>query len=276
MERDKTGSLDPWLSGEKLYGEDFSAEQIAQWFKEESEGYAELGNKDPSNYFYAYHALNRILGFSYLKGVERFEKVLGFGAAWGHEFEPLADRISHLTIIEPSEKMRSTRIGSLKPVYVMPRVDGRLEFADQTFDMVTCFGTLHHIPNVTFVLGELIRVLKSSGTLLLREPIISFGDWTKPRPGLTKNERGIPLACFEKIFSEQPVSIIRMNHCFTLTYQLQLMLKSHLKKPLYSYGLYVRFDRMLSRLLRGNVHYHAVRRLQRIAPSAVFYVVRRT
>jgi SAM-dependent methyltransferase len=275
MEEGKNNGMQAYFSGEKLYGDDFSPEQISRWYEEESEGYANLGNKDLSSYVYPYHALNRIHGFRHLKGIERFDQVLGFGSAWGHEFEPLIGRISHLTIIDPSENMVSEQIGPIRPSYVKPRVDGTLAFPDNSFDLATCFGTLHHIPNVSYVLGEILRVLKTGGTLLLREPIISFGNWNHPRPGLTKNERGIPVSHFEKIFNEHPVTVIHRSHCFTMTYQLQLLLKGVLKKPLHSYGAYVHFDRFLSSLLKSNVRYHAVQRIHKIAPSAIFYVIRK-
>ena len=275
MKAGKNSGMEAYFSGRELYGDDFSPEQISRWYEEESEGYADLGNKDLSTYTYAYHALNRIHGFSHLKQIERFDHVLGLGSAWGHEFEPVAGKISRLTIVDPSGQMRSERIGQVAPTYVVPRTDGRLAFSDHTFDLATCFGTLHHIPNVTFVLGEIIRVLKPGGTLLLREPIISFGDWTRPRTGLTRNERGIPLAYFESIFKHQPVKIVSRSHCFTLTYQMQLLFRKWFHKPLYSYPAYVRFDRLISSLLKSNVKYHATHKINRIAPSAIFYVVRK-
>lgn len=276
MDQGKTEGMEAYFSGRKLYGDDFSLRQITRWFEEEAEGYAELGNRELSAYTYAYHALNRFHGFRHLKGIDRFDHVLGFGSAWGHEFEPVIDRIERLTIIDPSESMRSKQIGRVTPDYMKPGMDGRLEFPDGTFDLATCFGVLHHIPNVTFVLGEILRVLRPGGILLLREPIISFGDWNQPRPGLTRNERGIPLSHFEKVFGEQPVEIIHKGHCFTMTYQLQLILKRMIKKPLHSFGGYVRLDSILSSLLKRNVRYHAVRKINKIAPTAIFYAVRKS
>ena len=265
--------LKPFFSGQKLYGDDFSPAQIAEWYEEESEGYANLGSKKHSEYTYGYHALNRIHGFRHLPHKGRFEHVLGFGAAWGHEFEPIIDRIDRLTITDPSEKLRSEKIGNITPAYVKPRVDGKLDFPDNSFDLVTCFGTLHHIPNVTFVLSELVRVLKPGALLMLREPIISMGDWTGPRPGLTRNERGIPLAVFEAFFKNQDVMIIARNPLFTMTFQMQKLFGKLLRKPLQTYVFYIRFDAFLSKLLLGNVRYHATRKIHRIAPSNISYVV---
>ena len=275
MNSSKTTDTEACFSGSKLYGDDFTPDQIALWFEEESEGYADLGNKEISGYSYQYHELNRIHGFRHLKKVSSFDHVLGLGAAWGHEFLPIIHKIKKLTIAEPSENLRSEQLGALELIYVKPEIEGKLEFEENSFGLITCFGTLHHIPNVTFVLGELIRVLKPGGYLLLREPIISLGDWTGPRPGLTKNERGIPVAHFEKLFRGKGLKIIARNHCLTMTYQFQKLFGRVLKKPLTTYRWYIQTDRLLSSLLRRNVRYHARKKLHRIAPSNIFYVIRK-
>lgn len=275
MSQDNKGEIEACFAGRKLYGDDFTPEQIEQWFQQESEGYADLGNKDLSTYTYQYHTLNHIHGFRHLAKNKIFENVLGFGAAWGYEFEPLINRIGKLTIIEPSDHLRSEQIGRVRPVYVKPRMDGLLEFPDNSFDLVTSFSTLHHIPNVSHVLSEIIRVLKPGGTLLLREPINSMGDWRQSRPGLTSNERGIPLSHFDNLFKDLNVEVISRGHCFTMTYHLQKLLGGILKKPLYSLGWYIRFDRLLSSLLKNNVRYHAIKKRHRVAPTTIFFVIRK-
>ena len=276
MNQGKTVETEAFFTGRKLYGDDFTPDQIKEWFQQESEGYADLGNKDLSSYSYSYHTLNRIHGFRHLEKGRRFDQALGFGAAWGYEFEPLIHQIGTLTIVEPSDQLRSKFIGPIQPVYVKPRTDGKLEFPDSHFDLITALGVLHHIPNVTFVLSDLIRVLKPGGILLLREPIISMGDWNQPRPGLTSNERGIPVSYLEDIFRNKKVEILSRNYCFTLTYQFQKILKPLLRRPLHSMAWYIHADRLLSFLLKGNVRYHAVKRIHRIAPSNIFYVIRKT
>ena len=275
MDQRKGSDLEVYFSGEKLYGDDFPTDQIEAWYKAESEGYANLGNKEARKASYQYHALNRIHGFRYLSKTQGLGDVLGFGAAWGYEFEPLTGRIDRLTIVEPSENMRSKKIGPLHPTYVKPSVDGKMEFADKSFDLITCFGTLHHIPNVTFVLEEMIRVLKPGGMLLLREPIISMGDWTQARTGLTANERGIPLSHFNKVFRNQNVKIISRSLCFTMAYQLSKLFRKVLPRSLYSYPFYIRIDRIISFLLQKNVRYHATRKIHRIAPSSVYFVLKK-
>lgn len=266
--------MDAYFTGSILYGDDFSIDEIEKWYEIEAEGYADLGSKDYTKYSYSYHAVNQVHGFSKLSN-QKFEKVLGFGSAWGDEFEPLVNMIFNLTIIEPSDNLRSTNIGGLIPNYVKPSISGKLEFDDNSFDLITSFGVLHHIPNVSFVLGELIRVLKPGGYLLLREPIISMGDWRNSRPGLTKNERGIPVSHFDIIFENKSVHVVSKQYCFSGTSFLQKILKKILNRPLHSYKLYVLLDKYLSKMLKSNVKYHTESRLQRICPQSIFYVVKK-
>lgn len=267
--------MEMYFDGKKLYGDDFSFEQIKQWYDEEAEGYADLGNKNKNSYSYEYHLVNQIHGYDKVKDLN-FDHALGFGAAWGYEFEPIIKKISNLTIIEPSDKLISNTIGNLKPNYVKPNIDGHLPFDDSSFDLITCFGTLHHIPNVSFVLGELVRTLKSNGHLLIREPIISMGDWRKHRKGLTKNERGIPISFFEEELSKHSLKIISKDYCFTATSFIQRNFGFLIKKPIYSYKSYVLFDKIISGFLKKNVRYHAIRKFNMIAPGSIFYVIRKT
>jgi len=263
-----------YLNGEKLYGDDFSIEQIEKWYKEESEGYANLGSNNQANYSYSYHNLNNRYAFSKLSD-KKFDNVLGFGAAYGFEFEPIVDKISSLTIIEPSDKLVRKTIGSLTPTYVKPAIDGKIDFQDNSFDLITCFGTMHHIPNVSFVISEFARVIKPGGIILLREPISSMGDWTKPRLGLTKHERGIPPKTFDYIINSNSLKIVSKNYCLTMTSALQREIGKFFKKPLHYYKSYLFIDIILSKLFTWNFCYHPTKKTQRIAPSSIFYVLRK-
>lgn len=263
-----------YFSGKELYGDDFSYEQIVKWYEEEAEGYADLGSKDKTTYAYGYHAMNRIHGFNKVKA-EMFENVLGFGSAWGYEFEPIIQKINNLTIIEPSDNLVNNKVGNIRPKYVKPSIKGDLPFENNCFDLITCFGALHHVPNVSFVVKELLRVLKPNGYLLLREPIVSMGDWQKPRRGLTKNERGIPVHIFEKAMSKSSVDVVSKQYCFTATYAMQLIFGRFFKRPLYAYQWYVILDKIMARMLRKNMRYHATRKINKIAPASVFYVIRK-
>lgn len=263
-----------YASGQVLFGDDFTESEIQTWYNQEAEAYADLGSKEFENYTYGYHELNQLHGFKYLPH-KKFDKVLGIGAAYGHEFFPIADKIQEIHILEPSEHLRSTDIYGLKPVYSKPTVSGLINYPDNTFDLITCFGVLHHIPNVSTVLKELYRVTKPGGFILLREPVISMGDWTMPRKGLTRNERGIPLNKFRAILSSFNVEIIQEHLCFCMTAFFQRSWSKMVNKPIYSFKSYLQLDKILSKLFAGNLRYHATKKTHRIAPQSVFYVLKK-
>ena len=58
LQESDDAKIERFLAGEALYGDDFSPEQIKEWFDDEREGYAGLGAGDASTYAYQYHALN--------------------------------------------------------------------------------------------------------------------------------------------------------------------------------------------------------------------------
>lgn len=158
--------MNKYLNGDKLFGDDFNISQILEWYKDEEEGYSNLGAKDKDCYTYGYHALNKSHGFDFLSS-DNFQNVLGFGSAYGDEFTPILNQIQQITILEPSDVFKNTSIRGIPVKYVKPSPDGSIPFENNTFDLITCFGVLHHIPNVSKVLSELYRVLKPNGYLLV-------------------------------------------------------------------------------------------------------------
>jgi len=49
----------------------------------------------------------------------------------------------------------------------------KLPFDDDFFDLVCSFETLEHLPNDKYILKEMVRVLKNSGTLIISLPVNS-------------------------------------------------------------------------------------------------------
>lgn len=269
--------IEEYLSGRRLVGDDLSLDGIKRWFESELEAYADLGSKNKDNYRYEYHALNAVHGYKYLSGVRSFQNVLGLGSAWGHEFLPIVDRIESLTIVEPSQNLRSEQIGRVRPRYVSPAIDGTLGFGPNTFDLITAFGALHHIPNVSHVFSELTRVLKPGGFLLVREPIVTQGDWRFPRPGVTKNERGIPLAVFDEIVRRSQLRVLNRALFFTGTSFLIRVLCALTSGRflIHTKMSYIVVDKYLSRLMSWNVRYHRTRLVQKLAPDSIYYVLQK-
>lgn len=257
--------LSRYLSGEALYGDDLSADGIRAWYDDEAEGYADLGAWDRSTYSYSYHALNRRHLFRHIPGVE-FDHALGFGSAYGDEFLPLRHRVRRITILDPSERFSHGDVGGVPTRWVRPHPSGDIEFESGSFSLATCLGVLHHIPNVSHVLKEIVRTLAPGGYFALREPIVSMGDWRKPRPGLTRHERGIPLDLLFEMVRATGAVVVASSLCdFPLT--------RHLARPFvpqaFNSAVFTRLGEVLARAFRWNLRYHAERPWHKLRPCSV-------
>jgi SAM-dependent methyltransferase len=268
----KTTYISDCLSGQRLYGDDFSEDAIRAWFEDEKEGFADLGAKNQASYCYEYHGLNLLHGFRYLPP-KTYEHTLSIGGAYGEELRPLLPCMKAITILEPSGAFTTQSLGGVPVEYAKPHPSGIMPFKDETFDLATCFGCLHHIPNVGVVLRELHRCLKQDGFAVIREPIISMGDWRNPRRGLTKRERGIPLSVFRTLIAEAGFIIEKETLCvFPLTSLLQRMLGAHC----YNSHTTVRIDQVLARLFVWNYRYHPITMIQKFMPTVAAYVLKKS
>lgn len=261
--------IESYFDGKALYGDDFDAAQIAEWFADEQEGFADLGAKDAASYSYGYHALNKFHGFSYLPD-RQFKQALGFGSAYGEELLALKSNIQSATIVDPSDAFIRESVYGIPLSYVKPAPDGNLPFPNDTFDLITCFGVLHHIPNVSSVVSELARVLKPDGYILLREPIVSMGDWRGPRRGLTKRERGIPMQLLDTLFKAHELEIVKRSLCdFPVTERL------FLKLGIYNTYFASLLDAWVSAAFAWNLNYHPRHFIQRFRARSAFWVLRK-
>ena len=270
--------IEKCFKGEIIYGDDFNIIEIKKWFELEKEGYSSLNTielEDLNRNIYNYHQLNKAHGFKYIDSIKNFQNVLGIGSATGIEFDPIINKINSLYILEPSNLLRAKKIGKLDIVYEEPTIEGKINFESNKFDLITSFGVLHHIPNVTFVISEISRVTKNGGIFMFREPIISMGDWRKKRIGLTKNERGIPINILKKIIKENNFEIITESYCFTLTTTLNRVFTKFFKHPIYYYKIYILLDKILSNFLRFNVKYHTSKKYNKLYPQNVFFVLKK-
>ena len=270
--------IDQCFNGEAIYGDDFDVNQINKWFAAEKEGYSSLGTlelEDLNKNIYHYHQLNKLYGYKHIDYIKTFKNVLGIGAASGIEFDPIIDKIENLHILEPSDKLRVKKIKTLDIKYEEPTIEGVINFEDNKFDLITSFGVLHHIPNVSFVISEISRVLNYGGLFLFREPVVSMGDWRENRYGLTKNERGLPIKVLKKIILENNFEIIEENYCFTLTTPLNKIFTRFCKTPIYYFKTYLLFDKIISRFLRSNIKYHTTNKFDKLYPQNVFFVLKK-
>lgn len=267
------------LAGRSLYGNDFSPSEIAAWFEDEREGYfnmyygADAAPVVPAATVtqYEYAALAELHGYRWLP-TRPWRHVLGIGSATGMELRPVIPQAQELTILEPASGFASTEIDG-KPVrYLQPDASGLMPFPAATFDLVVCLSCLHHVPNVGTVLQEIGRVLEPGGYVLLREPTHSMGDWRRPRRGLTKRERGIPLNVFRQLIRDAGLTVVHETRCmFSLTSRLQRISM----RPIWTSRMLVAADALMCRLPGWSAVYHATSWAQKIRPTAVAYVLRR-
>src|SRR5213594_3243623 len=177
------------LSGRTLYGDDFSPKQITRWFSEEEEAYYRLARRNGS-YCYSYHARNIEHGYRHLPRQE-FGRVLGIGSAYGDELAPILQQCREITILEPSDGFRNERFA-----YTKPHPSGTTPFPDENFDLVTCLGVLHHVPNVSKLLREIGRVLKPSGYSSFPIPSFPWAIGQSREEGLPRTSVEYLLLCF--------------------------------------------------------------------------------
>lgn len=259
-----------YLSGERLYGDDFSIEEIDSWFSDEAEGYANLGSRDRSKYVYGYHELNRSHGFRFLKE-RRFYNVLGIGSAYGDEFVPIAGSVSRITIIDPSDAFSGTKeILSIPCAYLKPSVSGDMCFEDNSFDLISCLGVMHHIPNVSHVIRECGRCLEKGGVMLLREPITSMGDWRRPRPGLTKRERGIPIQLLDEFIDQAGLRTLHRALCH---FPVVPKVANRIGVAAYNNRVLTAADSLLCQFFSWNTKYHRTRIWEKFGPASAYYVL---
>lgn len=258
------------LTGKKLYGNDFSQEMIDAWFADEREGYYNL-TQSAEQYTYGYYALNMYHGYSRLPK-QQFKHVLGVGSAYGCELEPILSHCDRISIVEPSDGFKNNDLHGVPIEYIKPLPTGEMSFESNSLDLITCLGVLHHIPNVEKVVKEFFRILSPGGYALVREPIISMGDWRNPRTGLTKNERGIPLMILREFVKKAGFKVSRESKCvFSLTSRLKYLVSG----PVYNNHSIVVFDAILCSLPIWQKCYHARNVLQKLRPTSVFYVLQK-
>lgn len=255
------------FGGAEIFGDDFGEEQVAAWYRDEERAYLQLYADDPG-YEYEYEAVNLRHGFRHLRP-GRFERVLGLGSAYGDELAPIAGRCGSLVIVESADEYARRPALDVPTRWVKAVPSGDLPLPEGTFDLVVCFGVLHHIPTVSRSLREIARVLRPGGQVLIREPTISMGDWTGPRPGLTPRERGIPPRLLRDACAAAGLRVRRETPCF---FPGTSWLGRKLGVDVYNRPAMVVLDELACRALAFNRVYHAVRPWQKFRPTSRFLV----
>jgi SAM-dependent methyltransferase len=266
-----------FLTGNNLVGDEFTQEEIEQWYREEEEAYCNLTGAN-SGKSYAYENINNFYGLKNILSKVKKNKdlnILCFGAAYGGEVRAIKkildqfDSVKYrITVIDSSDEMLESIEKELNVFVKKAAMNGAIDLDTDSFDLITSFGVLHHIPNVSFVLSELTRVLKPRGFIILRDPISSMGDWSSKRKGTTINERGISANYFVKNFNRLNVKIVTKHYCF---FSPVLKLFNFIKLGINSY-IVIYIDFILSKLFSWNIYYFRNNIFKKFAPGSVYII----
>jgi SAM-dependent methyltransferase len=263
-------SLREFYSGKKLFGDDFNAEEIREWYGLEEnacyEVYDQGRRRMPNNDW-----LHWQCGYRWaLAGRNGLGKVLGLGSGNGEEFRPVRKFIEHLYIVESAEGYFHNDAAT---TYAKAGAGGVLDFPENFFDAAVNVAVLHHIPNVSRVLGELFRVLKPGGFCLVKEPITTLGPWhCQRKDGLTPCERGFPRELLDEMSRRAGFEIVRKTY---FEFPPLRHLRDGCGIDTYNSKFWTGLDRLCCKLTDWNYHYHRVNWFQKLAPSYVFLVLRK-
>jgi 2-polyprenyl-3-methyl-5-hydroxy-6-metoxy-1,4-benzoquinol methylase len=99
-------------------------------------------------------------------------KVLDIGCHGGYFTNEIAKRLGYdilgLDISESAVNYAKTKYPKLS--FAVADIEKRIELADGSFDTVTAFDVVEHIPNLEFVAQEINRLLKPGGVFVMGIP----------------------------------------------------------------------------------------------------------
>lgn len=201
-----------------LKGNEFNPEQIKKWYDEEEEWHNQFpeGRNEADDYWIIYEVFNRKYAIDKYAKLTKESKVLSFGCAEGSDTAKLYREYGFkLYGIESSEKLiEAFKNNFPKAGIEKAAIEGDINYPSDFFDYVFCFGVLHHIPNVSKVLNEFHRVLKTGGVAIIREPVCwMYSGKTRPAD-LSPNERGIPVSFFRQEFEKMNFEILEIHKSY--------------------------------------------------------------
>ncbi len=260
------------LLGDELYGNDLNGADLQRWYDDEEQGFANLAtglyaNAD-GDFDIGTNALNRFHGAKLPKRV--YETCLAIGCANGADVLALGLDIGRIVAIEPSRRWWKNFVGPVPAEYRMPTLVGTIDLPDQSVDLAIALGALHHVATVETVVLEMGRVLRPGGWLLLREPMISMGDFRFQRHGLTMNERGIPRAIMNDFIGKSGLDLVTSLPCSFQAINRAVQFLGG--DTAYDSKFLVWLDSLLSRLTLFNARYWRPRLIDKVAPTSMVYV----
>lgn len=144
-----------------------SLENLGRYY--ESEDYISHTDNKRSLFEKAYHFVKGIALKNKLELINREQitkgSILDIGAGTGDFLSVAINDGWNTTGIEPSERAKAIAIGK-----GISFVSNTTDLADSSFDVITMWHVLEHVPDLDFQIKELKRLLKPTGTLIVAVP----------------------------------------------------------------------------------------------------------
>lgn len=258
------------FDGLELFGETLTDREVEEWFSDEAEAYHHLYANQPG-YNYEYEALNLRHGYSKLPE-KRYSRALGLGAAYGHELLPIAHAVDRFVVVESSPAYEDGSVLGQGTEWVAAQRSGDIDLPTGSIDLSVCFGVLHHIPRVSHTIRELARVSGPGGYILIREPVISMGDFNSLRAGLTPHERGIPLPILRDFFRAADLETVHEAPC---VFPPVAILGNRIGIATFNNGPLTAIDQQVSKLFSWNYRYHPRKWWHKFRATSAFFILRK-
>lgn len=261
----------------ELTGNNLTLEDIEKWYLDEEAWHNQFIGGRSEIYWPVYEVFNRKYVINKYCHLTDEKKVLSFGCAEGSD-TLLLKKEFHFKLfgLEASaELIKAFRLLYPDSTIVKANISGKIDYEDNFFDYIFVFSVLHHIPNVSYVLSELKRVLKKDGIMILREPIDSMVFGNVRPSSLSPHERGIPPEFIRKEIEESGMKMLSLQYSyFALLFGLisRSILLNRLSMK-FSSTLYF-MDKILCKI-PFRYSYYSSRICHIVKPTAAYYVIQK-
>ncbi|WP_111308726.1 class I SAM-dependent methyltransferase [Confluentibacter sediminis] len=223
-----------------------SSEKLPDYYK--SEDYISHTNSKRNLFENIYHLVRRFSLNKKLKLINSFsseKKLLDIGCGTGDFLQIAKNNNWDVFGVEPNEQARS--IANAKTGHSVFNVDKLLEFNPSSFDVITLWHVLEHLPNLEEQIPLFKKLLKPNGTLIIAVPNYKSYDakfykayWAAydvPRHLWHFNKQSI-----SKLFSNVSMDVVKVKPmCFDAFYVSLLSEKYKFGKMNFFRGFWIGF-----------------------------------